>query len=137
AEEVVLSRLMGAAPLVAEVHGRPQALHEGCASGAEAIEAARAQQRFQHPPVDLLQIEPPTQILQRRERTARAALDDQRLDRALAHTAPRAAAVAAARLAARRELAGRGVYLPWQRRESHVAALLDERLQLGGVIHSG
>src|SRR2546430_4921703 len=49
AEEVVLSRLMGAAPLVAEMHVRPQALHEGCASGAEAIEAAGAQQRFQHP----------------------------------------------------------------------------------------
>ena len=72
----------------------PQALHERRAIRAEAVEAARADQRLEHAAIELLQIEPPAQVLETRERPVRFALGDERLDRALPHAAHRAEAVA-------------------------------------------
>src|SRR6516225_3985581 len=63
-EQIVLPRLVGAAPLVAELHRRGEAVHERRAVRAEPIEAARAQQRLEHTAVDLLQVEPAAQILE-------------------------------------------------------------------------
>ncbi len=57
AEHIVLAGLMGLGVLLAELHRRRQALHEGGAVDSEAVEAPGAQQRFQHPAVDLLQVE--------------------------------------------------------------------------------
>src|SRR5256885_5656329 len=55
--------------------------------GAQAVEAPGAQQRLQHAPVDLLQVEPPAKVLEARVHPARAALRDQRLGRSLTHAA--------------------------------------------------
>src|SRR5581483_3658666 len=84
---VVLSGLMRLRVLIAELHRRGQAVHERCAVRAKTIQASRAQQRFQHTAIDLLQIEPPAQILEARESTTRRAFDDDRLDRSLPYTA--------------------------------------------------
>src|SRR6185295_9483229 len=56
AEEIVLARLDGFGILVAELHRRAEPLHERGAVHLEAIEAARADERLEHAPVELLQI---------------------------------------------------------------------------------
>ena len=78
--------------------------HERRAVRPECIEAAAADQRLQHAPVELLQVDPPAQILEARERAARLALRDQRLHRAPPHALHRAQAIADGRHRPHREL---------------------------------
>ena len=136
-EQIVLPRRVGAAVLIAEVHGGTQAVHERRAVGAQAVEAPGAQQRLQRAPVDLLQVEPPAKVLETRVHPARAALRDQRLGRSLTHAAHRAQPITDAALAAGGELVARGVDIRRQHREPQIRAFLDEGHDLVGVTHLG
>ena len=126
---------MGAAVLVAELHGSGKAVHERGAVGVETIEAARAQERLEHAAIDLLQVEPAAKILETLVGAVRLALCDQRLHGAAADAAHGAEPVADAVLAAGGELVARGVHIGREHRESHVAALLDEGHDFVGVVH--
>src|SRR6516162_2106158 len=110
-EQVVLTGLMGAAPLVAELHRGSEAVHERGTVGAEPIEAARAQERLEHAAVDLLQVEPPAQILEALIGAVRLALRDECFHCATADPAHGAEPIADAVLAAGGELVARGVYI--------------------------
>src|SRR5690242_7619195 len=63
-KQVVLTGLVRAAVLIAELHRARQAIHQRSAVRTESIEAARAQQRLEHAAVDLLQIEAAAQLFE-------------------------------------------------------------------------
>ncbi len=128
-------RIQGLGILIAELHGGRQRLHEGGAVGTQGVEAPRAQQRFQHAAVDLLQVEAAAQVFQASERAVGFALGDESVDGALPHPADRAQAVADRALAANSKLISRGVDIRRLDFEVDLGAFLDEDDHLVGVVH--
>src|SRR5262249_20391372 len=110
-EEIVLARLDRLRILIPELHRRAEPLHERRAVHLETIETARADERFEHASIELLQVEPPAQAFETRERTVRFALRDERFNRALPHAAHRAETVANGPVVIRRELIARDVHI--------------------------
>ena len=116
------------------VEGDADARQQRRAAGVDAVEGAGLDQRLDDAAVDPAAIDAGAEIEQARERPARFARGDDRLDRALPRALDRAEAVANARRRHRLEAVGAGVDVGRLDRHAEGAGVEQQRLQLVAVV---
>jgi hypothetical protein len=135
-KNIVLAGLVGLAVLLSQRQCRIEAMHERGAIRRETIEAAGLDQRFEHAPIDLRQVQAPAQIFEARVVAVRAALIDDGRHRALAHAFDGAEPVTNRSIVDHREFVRRQVHVRRQNRQAHfLAAVVQHAHDLVGVVH--